>query len=181
MYAVSRDEYMNLLQTNATQWQLLTDINRLFTQSNIDFWLRGGWALDFLLGEVTREHSDIDLVTWKKHAAIVKQLLSDNGYTFQRDIGAQMDFTKSDQDISVVYIGINPAGQISPPDIPDWIWLDGVLDYPPQHLNGLRCCVLSPQQLLDNKLSYQSAKGTPLRAKDELSIEQLRKLIKSLK
>jgi hypothetical protein len=181
MCAVNGDEPMNLAQTNAAQWQLITEVNHLFTQANIDFWLRGGWALDFLLGEVTREHSDIDFVTWKKHAATVKQLLSDNGYTFQREIGAQMDFAKSDQDISVVYIGFNSAGQIYPPDIPDWIWLDGVLDYPPQHLNGLVCRVLSPQQLLDNKLTYQSAKGTPLRTKDKLSIEKLRKLIRSSK
>ncbi|MFF2458960.1 nucleotidyltransferase domain-containing protein [Peribacillus simplex] len=31
---------------------------------NIDLWLRGGWVMDFLLGKITRSHSDIDLVTW---------------------------------------------------------------------------------------------------------------------
>jgi hypothetical protein len=170
---------MTLSKTNAIQWQLLLDIHRLFTRSNIDFWLRGGWALDFLLGDMTRTHSDIDFVTWKKHATTVKQLLSGNGYTFQRDIGAQMDFTKSNQDISVVYIGINPAGQVYMPDIPEWIWLEGVLDYPPQRLNGVRCRVLSPQQLLDNKLGYEAAKGTPLRPKDKISIGKLRSLIES--
>jgi hypothetical protein len=179
MDATRRGNAMTLSQSNAVQWQLITDINHLFARSNIDVWLRGGWALDFLLGKVTRTHSDIDFVTWKKDSATVRQLLSDNGYTFQRDIGSQMDFTRLNQDISVVYIGTTPAGQIYAPDIPDWIWLDGVLDYPPQHLNGLCYRVLSPQQLLDNKLGYQSAKGTPLRAKDKVSIDKLRRLIAS--
>ncbi|MFF4898183.1 nucleotidyltransferase domain-containing protein [Streptomyces sp. NPDC001068] len=26
----------------------------------VEVWLRGGWAVDFFIGEVTRDHADID-------------------------------------------------------------------------------------------------------------------------
>jgi hypothetical protein len=33
---------------------------------NVPVWLRGGWAMDFFLGQVTRDHADID---WFARAA----------------------------------------------------------------------------------------------------------------
>lgn len=40
----------------------LTQISTLFTQESVRFRLRGGWALDFLLGRETRAHGGLDLV-----------------------------------------------------------------------------------------------------------------------
>ncbi|MCM3390153.1 hypothetical protein M3649_18825 [Ureibacillus chungkukjangi] len=38
-------------------------ISTISKRIGIVFWLRGGWAIDFLLGKVTRRHEDIDLIT----------------------------------------------------------------------------------------------------------------------
>ena len=34
--------------------------------SETDYWLFGGWAVDFWVGEVTRTHDDIDVVVWRQ-------------------------------------------------------------------------------------------------------------------
>lgn len=34
--------------------------------SPIDVWLRGGWAMAFYLGKVTRRHEDVDWFAWLK-------------------------------------------------------------------------------------------------------------------
>ena len=46
-----------------TQLRLIAEIEGVLRSARIRFWLRGGWALDFLIGRITRQHSDIDLVT----------------------------------------------------------------------------------------------------------------------
>ena len=63
-----------------TQLRLIAEIESVLRSARIRFWLRGGWALDFLIGRVTRQHSDIDLVTWRRHASRIERLLVEAGY-----------------------------------------------------------------------------------------------------
>ena len=46
------------------QFRLLAEIARTLDEAGIAFWLRGGWALDFLVGRIRHDHADIDLVAW---------------------------------------------------------------------------------------------------------------------
>lgn len=48
-------------------------------------WLDGGWAVDALLGEQTREHSDVDLVLGEEGLATVVAMLEGDGYVRHRD------------------------------------------------------------------------------------------------
>ncbi|MFD1176501.1 nucleotidyltransferase domain-containing protein [Paenibacillus puldeungensis] len=42
--------------------------------------MRGGWAIDFLLGKVTRPHDDIDLITWIQNREQLECALAEAGY-----------------------------------------------------------------------------------------------------
>lgn len=42
------------------QVQLIAEIVALSGPLRAPVWLRGGWAVDFFLGQVTRDHVDID-------------------------------------------------------------------------------------------------------------------------
>jgi hypothetical protein len=44
----------------ARQLRPITDITRAASRHDLDVWPRGGWAMDFFLGEVTRDHVDIE-------------------------------------------------------------------------------------------------------------------------
>lgn len=160
-----------------TQFALIQEIDAIFDIASINFWLRGGWALDFLLGRITRAHSDIDLVTWKYHSSQVQELLTRAGFAFDRDLGIQMDFVKASQDISVCYVAETEDNRIFTPDIPEWIWVPKALALPPYQLEGLSCDVISPEQMLDEKETYEEGTGRPPRPKDRYNIEILKQLI----
>ena len=51
------------------------DLITLAESQGIEVFLDGGWGVDALLGEQTREHQDIDLFVRKKQAALYILLL----------------------------------------------------------------------------------------------------------
>ena len=52
----------------------------LCARNDIGVWLDGGWAVDALLGNQTRRHSDIDIVVEEKDLATLRRLLEAEGY-----------------------------------------------------------------------------------------------------
>ena len=48
-------------------------------------WLDGGWGVDALLGEQTREHDDADLVVVREDLDTVRALLEAQGFVVERD------------------------------------------------------------------------------------------------
>ncbi|WP_282940165.1 hypothetical protein [Paenibacillus sp. RC67] len=62
------------------QLKILDEIHAICTSLNTRFWLRGGWAIDFLLGRITRPHDDIDLVAWVRHREKIERSLIDAGF-----------------------------------------------------------------------------------------------------
>jgi lincosamide nucleotidyltransferase A/C/D/E len=51
-----------------------------FREEGIDVWIDGGWGVDALLGEETRAHDDLDIVTKLRHSDRIIELLGDLGY-----------------------------------------------------------------------------------------------------
>jgi lincosamide nucleotidyltransferase A/C/D/E len=47
---------------------------------DVPAWLDGGWAVDALLGEETRAHDDLDLVTRLEDSARIEEALGEWGY-----------------------------------------------------------------------------------------------------
>ena len=56
---------------------LLADLEAV----GIRIWLDGGWAVDALLGEQTRPHDDLDLVSRLEDSAQIEKALGARGYT----------------------------------------------------------------------------------------------------
>ena len=52
--------------SEAEQLAALAGIHELLEEEEIDYWLFGGWAVDFRAGVVTRAHDDLDLAVWQK-------------------------------------------------------------------------------------------------------------------
>ncbi len=53
----------------------------------IEYWLFGGWAVDFYVGRVTRTHDDIDLAIWQRDLQVVDWVLHDTGWVHQPQPG----------------------------------------------------------------------------------------------
>jgi hypothetical protein len=84
------------------QLAALARIVALFEPRGIDYWLFGGWAVDFHLRAVTRAHDDLDVAVWRADLPAIAILLEqdgwehapdaeEDGYTVYRRTGVRMD------------------------------------------------------------------------------------------
>ena len=69
-----------MTESAADQLAALARVHELLTAARIDYWLFGGWAVDFHAGAVTRAHSDVDLAVWLADIPRIEELLSAVGW-----------------------------------------------------------------------------------------------------
>ena len=62
------------------QLSALAQTHELFTRGGIDYWLFGGWAVDFHVGSITRAHDDIDVAVWLDDRDRIARLLEAEGW-----------------------------------------------------------------------------------------------------
>ena len=53
--------------------------------AGIEYWLFGGWAVDFHVGSVTRPHDDVDLAVWLADVPRIAELLEADGWRHAPD------------------------------------------------------------------------------------------------
>jgi hypothetical protein len=129
-------------------------LHELFGQRGIDYWLFGGWAVDFHAGRVTRPHADIDIAVWHADFDRVDSVLreeawdrhvepGEDGYTHYRHGASHLDvaFLARDAD-GCVYTPLREGrGE----------WSAGAFDNDTVQLLGVRARVVSVASLLADK------------------------------
>ena len=63
----------------------LARVSAQLDANGIDYWLFGGWAVDFYAGEETRPHSDVDLAIWRDDLQRIVELLEQDGWRHAPD------------------------------------------------------------------------------------------------
>jgi Aminoglycoside-2''-adenylyltransferase len=165
------------MAANAAQLELLDEVAHTLDAVEIRFWLRGGWALDFHLGRPTREHADVDLVTWLRHCERIRDLLLGRGFAAVAGYHEpQLVLEKNGQQASFIFV-VRRGGRVVVPGYEAWPFIPGSFPDAPKTLGGVSARVLSPESLLHEKLHHEEWSGRPLRAKDRASIELLRTMI----
>jgi hypothetical protein len=66
--------------SEAEQLAALARLHERFDREGIDYWLFGGWAVDFHAGRVTRAHDDLDVAVWMRERDRIASLLSADGW-----------------------------------------------------------------------------------------------------
>jgi hypothetical protein len=69
------------------QLAVLSQVHELLERHGIDYWLFGGWAVDFYAGSVTRAHDDVDLAVWLEDDDKIAELLGANGWRHAPEAG----------------------------------------------------------------------------------------------
>jgi len=126
----------------ARQLELIHEFTRLAAETGNDCWLRGGWALDFLLGRVTRAHEDIDLFIWADTAPRLLPKLKEKGY---EEVGGpppeqQRNLTKDGEEFHVTLLEENELGVVTAGG--RWAhlpWPKGMLEGPIGQIGDVRC------------------------------------------
>ena len=73
---------MRVVAADSSREQLaaLAQVGALLARADIEYWLFGGWAVDFHAGRVTRPHDDVDLAVWLDDLAGISSLLENAGW-----------------------------------------------------------------------------------------------------
>lgn len=170
-------------EPNPTQLGLIREIHEALTACSAQHWLGGGWAVDFLLGEVLRVHSDIDWAIWKADVPTVTTCLTALGYVPQvlRHPEEHIGFYKLDQFVSFGLLERTGSGEVvTSGRWTDWPYPQGAFSAPDGQLGPLTCPILSAEAQLDEKVNFHKhPAGAPLRDVDPPAIEKLRDYIAS--
>jgi hypothetical protein len=73
--------------SSAEQLVALARVLGLLEQHGIDYWLFGGWAVDFHAGSITRAHDDLDVAVWLNDHDRIAALLAADGWKQAREAG----------------------------------------------------------------------------------------------
>lgn len=141
------------------------------TTLGVDVWLRGGWAMDFFLGRVTRPHRDVDWFAWSSDADRLAAALTSLDYELLPEPAhdRQLDFVRGQLDLSFALIDRDRDGRVIVAGGP-WAgqrWPDGMLDWAAGKIGHIRCPIISPfAQIEIKKMMPVWVPGMPTRPKD---------------
>jgi hypothetical protein len=161
------------------QLAVIGEVAELAEERGIEIWLRGGWAMDFFIGEFTRDHEDIDWFAWgSDRSRLAGELL---GRSFESLSGPppdqQLDVAKGDLVLNIALMARDEQGAVVVNGGP-WAgeaWPDGMLEAPPGRLGPLRCRIISPQAQIEIKeMMPLWVPEAPHRAKDADDVDRLR-------
>ncbi len=95
----------------------LGDLAGRLDRSSIQYWLFGGWAVDFYAGRVTRVHDDIDLAIWLPDLARIRLLLEGASWRHAPDDDEDggTAFESDSVRLELTYLSKDDSGRIFTP------------------------------------------------------------------
>jgi hypothetical protein len=166
------------------QLRLIANTVAMAERLGVHVWLRGGWAVDFVLGHVTRDHVDIDWVALIDDAPAITAALHDDGY---RTIPGpppdqQLDVAKDGEEMSFAWMTRGPNGQVASAGGPyaGEPWPGGMLEGPIGRIGPVQCPVISLAVQIESKEMWNEwVPGSSRRPKDAQDIALLRQALES--
>lgn len=167
---------------NTRQLALIAEIVALCDAASIPCWLRGGWAVDFFLGRVTREHEDIDLFAWATDAPALTHALEQTGFIEQGGPPpeAQRDFTKDGEAVQVALLARNQRDQVIVAGGPatGTAWPDDMLTSTTGRIGGIVCPIVNPRVQIEIKELFPTWRpDLPPRPKHQADVARLREAL----
>src|ERR1700674_4545811 len=127
-------------EATAIQLRLIREIGDALDAAGVAWWLFGGWAMDFHAGEVTRDHSDIEIFVRLVDAETAKDALVRAGFAAPPGLHPDegQPFLKDRQEVSVTYLTRHADGNMRVPGRwSDWPFRAGAFDEPRVRLGDI--------------------------------------------
>jgi hypothetical protein len=92
-------------------------LHSLLSEEGIDYWLFGGWAVDFHARRVTRDHIDIDVAVWAADRQQITSLLEAAGWIHAPEPAEDgyTGFERGDTRLELAFLARDDAGTIYTP------------------------------------------------------------------
>ena len=132
------------------QLAALARIHELLERHGIDYWLFGGWAVDFHAGSVTRPHDDLDVAVWLDDHGRVAALLKADGWSHAPEEGEDgyTGYERGGVRLEVAFLE-RGDGQVR------GTWPEGAFGDDVGELRGVRARVISRRALEIDKSEHR--------------------------
>jgi hypothetical protein len=136
------------------QLAALADVDDALGEADLEYWLFGGWAVDFHVGAVTRAHDDVDIAVWLDDAARITGVLEADGW---RHVPSDEDnggtgFEREAVRLELTYLVRDADGSIFIPLRDGQArWPDDARGFDALELTGARARVLALASLVKTK------------------------------
>jgi hypothetical protein len=102
---------------DAEQLAALAESTTLLDRAGFDYWLFGGWGVDFHVGAVTRPHDDVDVAVWFDEAPAIGALLVAEGWHHapHADEDGGTGYERGRVRLELTFLTSDPAGQVFVP------------------------------------------------------------------
>jgi Aminoglycoside-2''-adenylyltransferase len=160
--------------TDAEQLGALRRIHERLEAQAVEYWVFGGWAVDFHAGSVTRPHDDVDIAVWLQDHDRIAALLSADGWAHSPQPGED-GYTGYERDgvrLELAFLARSDDGHVyTPLRSGRAAWPNGAFGNDVRELHGVRARVMALAALEADK---SEAHGDPVvAAKDQADLATL--------
>ncbi len=159
------------------QLDAIASLAAALDRAGVDHWMFGGWAVDFWVGAVTREHEDIDVMAWRGDYDAIGAALRGAGWRHtpvpDEVVGTRYTWRSAQVEFTFLISGDGGSIVIPLPDRP-MVLSTEPLGGARRELNGVRARTI-PLELLRTGKSF-AREGAAEGAKDRADFEALSKI-----
>jgi hypothetical protein len=159
------------------QLAALARVHAVLEEAGVQYWLFGGWAVDFHVGAVTRPHDDVDIAVWLADLARIADLLAADGWRHvpSEDDNGGTGFERGSVRLELTYLVRQADGTVVIP-LRDGsaTWPSAATDCAALELMGAGVRVLPFASLVETKSSPREDVDDA--AKDRADFDALRRI-----
>ena len=136
------------------QLAALAQVHELLERHGIEYWLFGGWAVDFHAGSVTRAHDDVDIAVWVEDHKRIAGLLAADGWRHAPETGEDgyTGYERGAARLELAFLARDEDGQVHTPLREGRAaWPDEAFETDIAELRGVRARVISLRALKAEK------------------------------
>lgn len=104
-------------EVSARQLAALGRVAAHLQSEGIDYWLFGGWAVDFYARSITRLHDDVDIAIWLADLSRIAALLGSDGWRHapEEDEDGGTGYEREGVRLELTYLTRDADGEVSIP------------------------------------------------------------------
>jgi aminoglycoside-2''-adenylyltransferase len=162
---------------DADQLAALARVHELLERHGIEYWLFGGWAVDFHVGAVTRAHADLDIAVWLKDHNRIAAMLAADGWKHAPEEGEDgyTGYERGRVRLELAFLARGEKGRVyTPLREGQGAWPDGSFEDDAAELRGVRARVISLRALKADK--SETRDDALVAAKDRADLATLSRL-----
>jgi Aminoglycoside-2''-adenylyltransferase len=156
------------------QLSALGEVAGRLWRDGIEYWLFGGWAVDFHAATVTRPHDDVDLAVWAQDHDRIAKLLRGSGWSHapEPDEDGGTGYERDGVRVELTFLVRDAGGRVCIRlNAGDFPFAGGAFAGDELELDGVRCSVVERKALIAMKSGRRDDPGD--QAKDAIDLATL--------